>query len=87
MDNAAISVKVLKIELSKFKDNALLIGFFKERLLLSAELKRLDNELNNIISSCIKNNNFKEIYQDRVAIIFTKKIPSSTAASWEEESE
>ncbi|OGK24904.1 hypothetical protein A3D76_01020 [Candidatus Roizmanbacteria bacterium RIFCSPHIGHO2_02_FULL_37_9b] len=35
----------------------------------------------------LKNNNFKEIYQDRVAIIFTKKIPSSTAASWEEESE
>ena len=74
MDNAAISVKVLKIELSKFKDNALLIGFFKERLLLSAELKRLDNELNNIISSCIKNNNFKAEKGEVKNIFLNKNI-------------
>lgn len=59
MERAAISVKVLKVELSKIKDSALLIGFFKGKLSLAPELKKLDNSLNNIIISYIKNNNFK----------------------------
>lgn len=59
MEKAAISVRVLKSELSKVKDNALLIGFFKDKLSLSAELKKLDRYIDNAISSCIKNNNFK----------------------------
>lgn len=59
MEKATISVKALKDELSKIKDNALLIGFFKDKIALNAELKNLDKELDNIISSYIKNNNFK----------------------------
>ena len=59
MEKSYISEKALKIELGKVKDNALLIGFFKEKLGLSAELKKLDNDNANIISSCIQNNNFK----------------------------
>ena len=53
------SVVVSKIELSKAKDNALLIGLFKDKISLTGDLKKLDNEYGNIISSYIKNNNFK----------------------------
>ncbi|MBI2559136.1 leucyl aminopeptidase [Candidatus Woesearchaeota archaeon] len=59
MGNSAISVKALKIELSKIKDNALLVGFFKDRLILNAELKGLDRKFGGIIDSCIKDNSFK----------------------------
>ncbi len=58
MNKATTSVRVLKTELSKVKDNALLIGFFKDKS-LGAELKIFDNNLKNIISSYIKDNNFK----------------------------
>ena len=53
------SVKLLKSELSKAKDNALVIGFFQDKLSLSAEIKKLDNGFSGIISSCIKNKDFK----------------------------
>ena len=59
MEKSILSIKVLKSELTRIKDNALLIGFFKDKLNLSAEIKKLDKGLNNIISSCIKNNDFK----------------------------
>ncbi len=59
MGNSAISVRALKIDLSKVKDDALLVGFFKGKLILSVELKKLDKELGNIVESCIKNNGFK----------------------------
>ena len=58
MDKSSASLKVLSMELGKLKCNALLIGFLKGKLNLDGELKRLDNEYDNIISSCIKNNNF-----------------------------
>ena len=59
MSQTTTSVKALKIELSKVKDDALLLGFFKDKLSLSSELKKLDNYFGNIISSYIKNNNFE----------------------------
>ena len=59
MGKDTTSVKVMKTELAKVEDNALLIGFFKDKIELKAESKKLDDELNNIISSYIKNNNFK----------------------------
>lgn len=71
MDKAAASAKALKTELSKVKDNSLLIGFFEGKS-LGAELRAFDNTLNNIISSYIKGNNFKgekgeikNIYSDK----------------------
>lgn len=58
MGNTATSVRALKTELSKIKDDALLVGFLKGRLELPAELKRLDSMLGNIISTYFKNNGF-----------------------------
>lgn len=58
MNMAATSVKVSKTELNNVKDNTLLIGFFEGKS-LGAELRIFDNNLSNIISSYIKNNNFK----------------------------
>ncbi|MBI2654041.1 leucyl aminopeptidase [Candidatus Woesearchaeota archaeon] len=59
MEKTAISVKASKIELNKVKGNALLIGLLKDKLTLSGELKKLDEEYGGIISSYIKNNHFK----------------------------
>ena len=59
MEKETASVKIAKTELSKVKDNALVIGFFKNKLSLSLEIKKLDNKLNNTINSYIKNNDFK----------------------------
>jgi len=59
MEKVNVSVKILKEGLSKLKDDALIIGLFKERLGLTDELKKFDNAFNNIISSCIKDNQFK----------------------------
>ncbi|MBI3035948.1 leucyl aminopeptidase [Candidatus Woesearchaeota archaeon] len=56
---AAASVKALKSDLSKVKDNALLIGFFKDNAILEGELKKLDKEYNGVIGSFIKSGNFK----------------------------
>jgi len=58
-DNVATSIKALKSDLSEIKDNSLLIGFFKGKLTLSPELKKMEDGLGNIISSFIKNNSFK----------------------------
>lgn len=69
-------IEVLKTELSKVKDNALLIGFFKEKLSLSGELKKLDAELDNIISSYIKNNDFKGEKNESKNIYVNKSIKS-----------
>ncbi|MBS3114250.1 leucyl aminopeptidase [Candidatus Woesearchaeota archaeon] len=72
MEKATISVKVLKSELSKVKDNALVIGFFKDKLGLSVELKKLDKDFNNIVSLCIKNSDFKG-EKGEVKTIFVNK--------------
>ncbi len=58
MERGVISLRVLK-DLSKVKDNSLLAGFFKEKTGLGPELRNLDKPLNGIISSCIKNRDFK----------------------------
>jgi len=76
MEKPTTSVKVLKAELSKVKDNALLIGFFKDKLSLSTELKRLDNNFENSISSCIKNNDFKAEKNEIKNIYVNKNIKS-----------
>ena len=54
-----VTVRALRVESSKVKDDVLLIGFFKDKVGLSGEIKKFDNKLNNIISSYIKNNDFK----------------------------
>ena len=72
MEKTSASVKVLKAELGKVRDNALLIGFFKDKIRLSEDLKKLDNEYGNIISSYIKNNSFKG-EKDEVKSIFVNK--------------
>ena len=74
MEKITASVKVLKSDLNKIKDNALLIGFFKDKLSLGAEIKKLDNKLSNIISSFIKNNNFKGEKGEAKTIYINKDI-------------
>ena len=59
MESIQTSLKVLRADLSKVKDDALLVGFFKDKLNLSSELKKLDDEFNGIVTSCIKDSNFK----------------------------
>ena len=52
-------IKTSKTNLDKLKDNALLIGFFKDKSQLSHELKYLDSKLGSLISSYLKNNKFE----------------------------
>ena len=74
MEKATISVKAVKSELSKIKDNALLVGFFKNKLNLSGDLKILDNEFGNIISSYIRNNDFKGEKGEAKSIYINKNV-------------
>ena len=72
MESSSISVKALKKELTKVKDSALLIGFFKEKLSLNEEFKKLDMQFGGIISSCIKNNGFKA-EKGEIKSVYTNK--------------
>jgi len=68
------SVKVSNIALDKVKSNSLLIGFSKEKTSLDGELKKLDSELGRIISSFIKNNDFKAEKGEVKSIFADKNI-------------
>jgi len=59
MEKPSASVIFLKAELTKIRDDALLIGFFKGKLSLSPELKKLDKGIGDAISIYIRNNSFK----------------------------
>ena len=85
MEKIAASVKALKIELNKVKDNALLVGFFKNKFTLSGEIKKLDNESSNIISSYIKNNKFKGENGEVKNIYSNKSIKNIVLAGLGEE--
>src|SRR3989338_9349669 len=76
MQKTATSVKAVKSELSKVKDSALLIGFLKNKLDLSGDLKKFDSELGSIISSYIKNNDFKGEKGEAKSIYVNKSIKS-----------
>src|SRR3989344_6613099 len=58
MNKIITSIKISKADLSKTKDDALVIGLFKEKG-LGAELKRLDSQFGSIINSFIEKNDFK----------------------------
>ena len=73
MGNVA-SVKVLKAELAKIKDDALLIGFFKDKLTLSSDLKNLDKEYGAAIDSFIKSHDFKAEKGENQRIFVNKNI-------------
>ena len=85
MEKRATSVKILKSETNKLKDNALLIGFFKDRLELSNEIKKLDKELGNIIASCIKNKDFRGEDRELKNIYTNKYIKNIILAGLGEE--
>src|SRR3989338_8600443 len=86
MGNVAASVKALKIGLGKVKDDALLVGFFKEKLGLSPELKKLDSQFGNVISSCIKTSGFKAEKGEFKNIYVNKNIINIVLAGLGEES-
>ncbi len=85
MEKAITSVVVSKSGLSKIKDNALLIGLFKDKTGLTGDLKKLDNEHGRIISSCIKNNNFKAEKGDVKSVFVNKNIKNVVLAGLGEE--
>ncbi|MBI3027738.1 leucyl aminopeptidase [Candidatus Woesearchaeota archaeon] len=72
MEKATVSIKILRVEIGKIKDNALLVGFLKDKLSFDVELKKLDSNLNGVIGSYIKNGNFKG-ESGEVKSIFTNK--------------
>src|SRR3989338_8372844 len=74
MQKTATSVKAIKSELSKVKDSALLIGFLKNKLDLSGDLKKFDGELGSLISSYIKNNGFKGEKGEAKSIYANKNV-------------
>src|SRR3989344_7786271 len=67
-----VLIKTAKTNLDRLKDNALLIGFFKDKQQLSQELKYLDSKLGGLISSYLKNNKF-EAEKGELKSIFTNK--------------
>ncbi len=54
-----INISVSKEDVSKIKDEALIIGFFKGKLKLEGPVKELDGKCSGIISEFIKENTFK----------------------------
>ncbi len=74
MEKTSVSVVISKSGLSKIKDNALLIGFFKDKVGLTRDLKKLDNEYGNIISEFIKNNSFKAEKGEAKSVFANKSI-------------
>ncbi len=85
MGKEATSVKVLNAELSEIKDDALIIGFFKDNSGMNRELRKLDVELGNIISTYIKNNNFKGEKGEIKNIFVNKSIKNIVLAGLGEE--
>lgn len=85
MEKSAASVRVLKAELTKIKDDALLIGFFKDKLGLSPELKKLDKEIGDAISLYIRNNSFKGDKCELRSIFVNKGIKNIVIAGLGEE--
>ena len=76
MENGTVSVKILKGEINKVKDNALVIGFLKGKTSLSGELKKFDDENGNIVSSYINDMQFKGDKGEIKNIYVNKKIKS-----------
>ena len=74
MEKNSVSVRAAKSELGKFKDNALVIGFFKGKAYLSGELKSFDEENSDILSSCIKDMQFKGENGETKNVYLNKKI-------------
>ncbi|MBI1935839.1 leucyl aminopeptidase [Candidatus Woesearchaeota archaeon] len=74
MENQSVSVRSMKCSLDKVKDNALLIGFIKEKTGLSGELKKFDAEHGNIVSSFIRDNSFKAEKGDVKSIYINKSL-------------
>ena len=73
MEKAAASVKVLKSELSKVKDDVLVVGLFKGKLDLTPEIKR-EKEIYDTLSSYIKNNDFKAEKGEARSVYLNKNI-------------
>ena len=77
MEKTTTSVSVSKTDFANIKDNALLMGFFKDKTALSSELKKLDNETNNAISCYIRDMNFKGDKGEARTVYLNKKITST----------
>ena len=53
-----VEIRLAKAELNKLRDDALLIGFFKDKIEISPDIKKLDESANGLISSYMSNKLF-----------------------------
>ncbi len=74
MEKDAVSIRVARDELTKIRDNALVVGFFKNKTNLSGELKKFDDENGNLISSYIKDMKFEAEKSEIKNIYVNKKV-------------
>lgn len=85
MEKYAVSVKVAKDELTKIKDNALVVGFFKNKTNLQGELKKFDGENGNLVSSYIKDMKFEAEKGEIKNIYINKKVKNAVIVGLGEE--
>lgn len=76
MKKESVSVKVAKSELNEVRDNALVIGFFHEKLSLSGELKKFDGKIGGTISSYLADNHFKAEKGEIKSVYINKNVKS-----------
>ncbi len=85
MEKTTASVKVMKSRLEDVKDNALLVGFFKDKVGLRNELKKFDGGIGNIIGSFIQNNDFKGEKCELKGVFINKNIKNAVLVGLGEE--
>ena len=85
MEKTNISVVVSKIKISKVKDASLVIGFFKDQIKLNGDLKNFDDETGNIISSYIRDSQYKAEKGDVKSVYINKNVKNVILAGLGEE--
>ena len=72
MVKQAVSVNISNDDISKIKENVLIAGFFKDKANVEGRLKQLDAAYGSVITSFIKDSNFKGD-KNSVKSIYTNK--------------
>ena len=87
MENDLASVKISKLDILKSKDNALVLGFFKDKLELNGDVKKLDAQSASIISSYIASGNFKAEKSEIKSLFLGKNFKNIMLVGLGDESE
>ena len=81
MEKTSTSIRILKAEPGNFKDKSLVVGFFKGNIKVCDELK----EFESLISSYIKDNDFKGEKGEVRSIYINKNVKNIILAGLGEE--